>query len=357
MIPAFVCDTLPARVVFGPGSIDEVADETAALGLERVLVVASPANAEVGARVAAALGARCAGSFGEVAQHVPEQLADAACGAARDAAADGLVTIGGGSATGLGKAVALTLGVPIVAVPTTYAGSEMTPIYGITGERKRTGRDRRVQPRTVVYDPELTLGLPPAATATTGMNALAHAIEALYAPGANPVSSLLADEASKVLIRALPAAVASPHDLDARTEALYGAFLAGAALAGAGTALHHKLCHVLGGSFRLAHGDVNAVVLPHVVAYNQPAVGNGLSSVGAALGTDDVADGLYRLARRIGAPADLGSLGLPATALDAVADQIVEVVGDANPREVDVSSLAELLKDAYLGHAPRSWNR
>ena len=199
--------------------------------------------------------------------HVPLEIAEEARRVARELGADCCVTVGGGSTTGLGKAIALTSPLPILAVPTTYAGSEMTPIYGITeGGAKKTGRDLRVLPKAVIYDPSLTLSLPPALSAASGMNAIAHSVEALYAQDANPVLSLMAEEGIRALAEALPSILKNSKDVVARTQALYGAWLCGVALGSAGMALHHKLCHVLGGSFNLPHAETHSIVLPHALA-------------------------------------------------------------------------------------------
>jgi maleylacetate reductase len=361
-VKPFVHEALPGRVVFGVGSVARVADEVAALGLERVLLVVDEASKAVGDRIADDLGGRYAGRLDEVRQHVPEELATAARQTALEARADGVVTVGGGSATGLGKAIAVDPSaqaagggrVTLVAVPTTYAGSEMTPIYGVTGEHKQTGRDLRALPRTVVYDPVLTVGMPPTITGSSGFNALAHCVEGLYAPGTNPIVALQAVEGVRALAGALPAAVEHPDDLDARGRALYGAYLAGAVLAVAGTALHHKLCHVLGGTFGLVHGDVNAVVLPHVVAYNAAAAPEAIAAVAGALDVrpDEAAAALRSLAERIGAPTSLAALGMPTDGLDLAAERGVVETGSTNPRPPDVASLRALLQRAFEGAPP-----
>jgi maleylacetate reductase len=285
---------------------------------------------------------------------VPVAAAEAARAQARDLGADTVVTVGGGSATGFGKAVALALDVRQVALPTTYAGSEMTTIWGLTdGDRKRTGKDPRVKPDLVVYDPELTLTLPPAIAGPSGMNALAHCVEALYGPGANPVVSLMALAGIRALHRSLPTVCASPGDLGARTEALYGAYLAGIALASGGTALHHKACHVLGGMFGLDHGSMNAVVLGHALAYNAPAVPEVMDEIGDALGTgaDDAPGALHDLAAAIGAPTSLAAIGMPADGIDAAAERVVaEAAGNVRP--IDVAGARRLLEDAYAGRRP-----
>jgi maleylacetate reductase len=360
----FVHEALPGRVVFGVGSVGQVADEVAALGLARILLVVDEASKAVGDRIADDLRERYSGRLDEVRQHVPEELATVARRTAVEARADGVVTVGGGSATGLGKAIAVDPAaqaaagglVTLVAVPTTYAGSEMTPIYGVTGEHKQTGRDLRALPRTVIYDPLLTVGMPPAITASSGFNALAHCVEGLYAPGSNPIVGLHAVEGVRAMATALPAAVDRPDDLDARGLALYGAYLAGAVLAVAGTALHHKLCHVLGGTFGLVHGDVNAVVLPHVVAYNADAAPGAMTAVAVSLDArpGEAATALRNLADRIGAPTSLAGLGMPADGLDLAAERAVAETGTTNPRPPDVASLRALLQRAFDGAPPRS---
>ncbi|HEY9390715.1 MAG TPA: maleylacetate reductase [Mycobacteriales bacterium] len=349
---AFTLGPTPGRVVFGTGSVDRIADEVATLGLRRIMVVAAGSSAPVGAAIAERLGDVAVGTFDQVRQHVPEQLAAAASDAARELSADGVLTVGGGSAIGLGKAVALDTGATVVAVPTTYSGSEMTSIYGVTGRHKRVGRDPVAQPRLVVYDPALTVGLPARVTATSGFNALAHCVEALYAPGTDPLARLHAVAGVHALARSLPIAVEQPDDLDARTQALFGAFLAGGALAVAGTALHHKLCHVLGGTFGLEHGEVNAVLLPHVAAFNQPAVPEAMAQVADAMGSADAASGLHDLAFRLGAPTSLAELGMPADGLTEAARRAVDAVGDTNPRPVSADGLCALLDDAYQGRHP-----
>lgn len=352
---SFVYDALPSRVVFAPGARHGTATEVAALGCRKVFLIAGSKEATVADEVAGELGTRLAATHIGVRQHVPEALAAEARAEAAQAGADGVVCIGGGSATGLAKAVAVETGFPIIAVPTTYSGSEMTPIYGLTGEHKKTGRDLSALPRVVLYDPELTVGLPAAVSASSGFNALAHCVEALWSRGANPVTALQAEEAIRALSSSLPRIVAAPGDLEARSDALYGAYLAGSAMAVAGTALHHKACHVLGGTWGLVHGEVNAVLLPHVVAYNAPAVPAVIGRVGTALGLGsdgDAAGALFDLARGLGAPASLAELGLPADVLEAAAEQIVAETGVSNPRALDVASVLAMLRQAYEGTRP-----
>jgi len=353
----FTYDGVPQRVLFGLGMLARLGDELERLSITRVVIIAGGAHKRVADDLAVTLGDVVVARLHEVRQHVPEALAAHATQVATDAQADGIVTLGGGSATGLGKAIAHELGIRQVAVPTTYAGSEATPIYGITGEHKRTGRDERVLPKVVIYDPALTVSLSAHTSGTTGFNALAHCVEALYAPGANPVSSLFALEGLTRLAASLPLVVTAPTDMEARSDALYGAYLAGSALAVAGTALHHKLCHVLGGTFGLDHGEVNAVLLPYVAAFNAPATSAELRDAAVALGGDgssatDTAARLRDLAVRLDLPLSLAAIGTPAEGLDTAARLAVDAVGSDNPRAVDAASLHILLDDAYVGRWP-----
>ena len=353
-VAAFTYDAIPGRVVFGPGSRRHLADEARALGVRRVLLVASPYEDELAADVAAILGDLVVGRFSDVVQHVPVAKAADAVAQTRELAADTVVTVGGGSATGFGKAIALQVDVTQIALPTTYAGSEMTTIYGLTdGDHKQTGSDLRVKPDVVVYDPELTLTLPPRIAGPSGMNALAHCVEALYGPGANPVISAIALEGIRALHVSLPRVCERPDDLEARTDALYGAYLAGAALASGGTALHHKTCHVLGGMFDLNHGDMNAVVLSHAVAYNAPAMPEVMERLGAALGADDVAGAVYDLVAAIGAPTSLREIGMPADGIDPAAERVVDAAA-ANVRRPDLESVRVMLRQAWNGDRPSS---
>lgn len=353
MITPFTYQALPMRVVFGAGSLAELPGEVAALGLGRVLVLCSPEQEDTGARVAAALGDRAAGVLAEARMHVPVEVATRARDLARELGADGCLAVGGGSAIGLGKAIALEHGLPVVAVPTTYAGSEMTPVWGLTeGGQKRTGRDARVLPRSVVYDPELTLTLPAQLSATSGMNAIAHAVEGLYAPDASPIVSLMAEEGARALAAALPAVVADGGDLDARGEAQYGAWLCGAVLGATTMSLHHKLCHALGGTLDLPHAQTHTVVLPHALAYNAPAAPQAVAALSRALGgATDPARALWELAASLGAPRSLAGLGMAEGDIARIADLAV-ANPYANPRPVTRDGVAALLRAAWAGEPP-----
>ena len=348
----FVYSAHPARVVFGAGSLDHLEREITLLGARRALVLATPEQAAQADDLAKRLGARCAGVFAKAVMHVPIETARLARDEAARVGADCAVAIGGGSTTGLGKAIALESALPILAIPTTYAGSEMTTIYGITeGGQKKTGRDARVLPKTVIYDPELTLGLPTGMSATSGMNAIAHAVEALYAVDANPVISMISEEGIRALAQGLPAVVNNPADIEARSLCLYGAWLCGIALNGTSMALHHKLCHTLGGSFNLAHAETHTVVLPHATAYNAKAAPEAMARIARALGTPEAARGLYELEGKLGTPRALKDLGMPESGLDKAAD-LAAANPYANPVPIDRDAIRQLLDNAFYGRAP-----
>jgi alcohol dehydrogenase class IV len=348
----FVYEALPARVVFGAGSLEKLPEELERMGVRRALVLSTPEQWSIAAEITANLGERAVGLFDRAAMHVPAEVAQAARDEAWRLKADGCVAVGGGSTTGLAKAIALTAELPILAIPTTYAGSEMTPIWGLTeGGLKRTGRDTRVLPKTVIYDPRLTLTLPAALSATSGMNAIAHCVEALYTKDANPITSLMAEEGIRSLAAALPVIVREPDNLGARSEALYGAWLAGSVLAAVGMALHHKLCHTLGGTFGLPHAETHTVVLPHAAAYNAEAAPEAMARVARALGGDEAPGALFDLARALGAPVSLAALGMPREGLDRAADLAVESPY-WNPQPLTRDGVRRLLEDAFEGRRP-----
>jgi maleylacetate reductase len=349
---AFTYQATPTRVVFGPGSLDQLGEEIERLGARRALVLATPEQAASAERIAGLLGDRAAGVFARAVMHVPIETARAAREEAARLGADCAVAIGGGSTTGLGKAIALESSLPILAIPTTYAGSEMTPIWGITEAGvKKTGRDPRVLPRTVIYDPQLTLSLPYAMTVTSALNAMAHAAEGLYAHDGNPVISLMAEEGIRASAAALAPLKADGVDLSARGDALYGAWLCGTVLGSVAMGLHHKLCHTLGGSFNLPHAEVHTVILPHALAYNAAAAPDAMKRVAQALGAGNAARAVFDLAREHGAPTSLAAIGMPANGLDRAAD-LAASTPYPNPRPLERAALRELLQRAYDGVPP-----
>jgi maleylacetate reductase len=349
---SFTYTQLPGRVVFGVGALDQLPREIELLGATRALVLSTPEQEAQAEDVAKRLGARRAGMFPRAVMHVPIEVARAARDEAKRLGADCAVAIGGGSTTGLGKAIALESALPILAIPTTYAGSEMTPIYGLTeGGLKKTGRDRKVLPKTVIYDPNLTLGLPVGLSVTSGFNALAHAAEGLYAEDANPIMSLMAEDGIRAFAHGLPAIVKNPKDLEARSECLYGAWLCGAVLGAVGMALHHKLCHVIGGTWNLPHAETHTVVLPHALAYNADAAPDAMRRVERGLGAPHAAQGVYDLMKTLGAPLALKDIGMKEAELDRAAE-LATTAPYFNPRPIDRQGIRALLDNAFFGRRP-----
>ncbi len=352
LIEPFVYQAAPCRVIFGPGTIRQLPAELRRLGSRRALVLGTPARESQARDVAALLGPDAAGVFAKARMHTPTAITDEAMAIVERDHVDGLVAIGGGSTTGLAKAIALRTDLPQVIVPTTYAGSEMTAILGETQDGiKRTQSSERIRPETVIYDVELTFALSTTASAMSGMNAIAHAVEALYARDGNPITSAMALDAIVALSRALPRIIVAPADLSGRTEALYGAWLAGICLGSVGMALHHKLCHTLGGMFDLPHAETHAILLPYVLAYNAPAVPDAMASLAATLGHADPAAALYELAKSLGAPRGLGELGMPVEGIDTAAEQAL-ANPYWNPRPLEYDAIRRLIGAAWAGEPP-----
>lgn len=344
--------TLGQRIRSGSGRAREaLAAEVADAGWSRLMVIASPAEAGLADRVTQGLPVVL--RHDEVVMHVPVPVAERARAAAAAHDVDAVVSIGGGSTTGLAKAVALTTGLPVVAVPTTYAGSEATDVWGLTDAgTKTTGSDPRVLPRTVVHDASLMLSLPRDLSVASGLNALAHCVDSLWAPRADPIASALAGEGARVLAAGLPRVADDPADLEGRELALHGSYLAAVAFAAAGSGLHHKICHVLGGRFDLPHAATHAVVLPHVLALNAPAAPDADARLAAAFGSDDAVSGLADLRRRLDAPRALRDHGLREDQLDEAVAAVLPVVPADNPATVTPEVLADLLHHAWEGSEP-----
>lgn len=348
---SFTYDVNPARIVFGAGSLERLAGEIGRLGCRRALVLATPFQRGDAERLAASLGELAAGTFAGAAMHTPVAVTGEALAAYKKAGADCVVSYGGGSTIGLGKAIAWRNDAPQVVVATTYAGSEVTPILGETENGlKTTRRDPRILPETVIYDPLLTLGLPVPMSVVSGLNAMAHAVEALYAQDRNPVSALQAVEGLRALKEALPVIVRSPGDVEARAAALYGSWLCGTVLGTVGMALHHKLCHTLGGSFDLPHAETHAVILAHSAAYNARAASAELAPAAALFG-GSLGGGLYDFAAALGAPQSLKALGLAEADLDRAADLAVKNPY-WNPQPVEREGIRRLLQRAWEGARP-----
>lgn len=345
--------TPASRVVFASGAVDEAGAEAERAGLERVLVVSSASTRDTGSRIATALGSRFAGRFDDAVMHVPADVARRAGDLARSVGADGCVAVGGGSAIGLAKALALDAGLAVIAVPTTYAGSEMTPIWGRTADgRKTTGRDPRVLPVAVLYDPELSRSLPVATGVVSGFNAIAHAVEGLYAPDRSPWLDLAAEEGIRLMLSALPRIAGRPAEPTAGGDALAAAWLCGSVLGATTMGLHHRICHVLGGSWNLPHAETHTVVLPHVVALLSDAAPGMAAAVRRAGGFEVAATGLQERSRALGAPRSLAELGLPADAPDRAAALVVERPVQ-HPVPIPEAEVRALLRRALRGEAAR----
>ncbi len=348
----FIYEALPTRVIFGEGKLDQLAAEIEHLGAKRALVLSTPQQEDWAQKIATDLGQASAGVFAGATMHTPVSVTETALAQVKASQADCLIALGGGSTIGLAKALALRTGLPQIAVPTTYAGSEMTPILGQTENGvKTTMRQAIIQPKTVIYDVNLTLTLPVGMSATSGLNAMAHAVEALYAQDRNPVISLMAEDGIRALAQALPVIIESPQNKEARLQAQYGAWLCGICLGSAGMALHHKLCHVLGGTFDLPHAETHAIMLPHTAAYNTPNATQAMSLAARALGTNDAGKGLWDLAKKVKAPMALKDIGMAEADIEK-AIQLALKNPYWNPRPLDADGLRGLLQRAWAGETP-----
>lgn len=341
--------TLGQRVLFGSGKAAEnLAAEVARLDARKVMVIASESKAAVAAHVARKISVAL--DYDDVAPHVPIEKAEKARAAASAHGIDLLVCVGGGSTTGLAKAIALTTGLPIIAVPTTYAGSEATNVWGLTeAARKTTGIDDRVLPATVVYDAELTLSMPADLSVASGLNALAHCVDSMWGPRMDPINQALAAEGIRALNRGLPQVKQDPSGLAGREQALYGAYLAAVAFASAGSGMHHKICHVLGGTWNMPHAQTHATVLPYVLAFNAPEAPDAAARIAAAFGTEDAVEGLNRLRATLDAPKALKDYGFTEDNIAEAVDIILPVIPASNPRQPTRENLAELLRAATAG--------
>ena len=344
--------SLGQRVLFGAGQAAEnLAAEVAAFDAKRVMVIASGAGSRIAANVSS--GIDVALNYTDVAAHVPIEKARKARAAAADHRIDLLVSIGGGSTTGLAKAVAMASGLPIIAVPTTYAGSEATNVWGLTeASRKTTGVDDRVLPATVIYDAALTLSLPVELSVASGLNGLAHCIDSMWAPRADPINQALAAEGIRALSRGLPRIFQDPQDLAGREQALYGAYLSAVAFASAGSGMHHKICHVLGGTWNMPHAQTHAIVLPYVLAFNAPLAPDAAARIARAFGSDDAVTGLDHLRTAVNAPKALKNYGFAEKNIPEAVERILPGIPASNPRKVTSANLTELLMAAWAGTIP-----
>ncbi|WP_457970813.1 maleylacetate reductase [Acinetobacter calcoaceticus] len=350
----FIYDVPQSRVIFGAGSIQYLQREIDLLGAKKALVLCTPEQVELAEKISSILGENSVGVFAKAVMHVPVESAKEARDVAQKLGADCAIAVGGGSTTGLGKAIALEYDLPILAIPTTYAGSEMTPVYGITENGiKKTGKDPRVLPKTVIYDPELTLSLPLGMSITSGINAIAHAAEGLYAQNGNPIMALLAEEGIRALAEGLKKLKNDSLDIEARSLCLYGAWLCGYVLGNVGMAIHHKLCHTLGGSFNLPHAPTHTVVLPHAIAYNEESAPEAMNRIKRALGANDstAANALFELIKTLEGPLSLKDLGLTEPDLDK-ATEIALANPYWNPKPIEKNAIRTLLQNAYEGNPP-----
>ncbi len=337
----------PARIILGAGAIGELAREADGLGIGNALVVSSPGRRAAAERAIEVLGDAGAGISDPGGVNIPEASYDRAMAGIENTGADGIVSIGGGSPIGLGKALAIQAGLPHISLPTTYSGSELMADWRVEGpERTRRGVDPEARPAVVIYDPELTLDLPPAISGPSGMNAAAHAVESMYHPATNPVALAMGEDGLRALAESLPVVVREPANLDARTRAFQGAWLAGGFRAG--SCLEHRMAQSLRRLYKLTHAQSHAVVLPFVVAFNEPSAPEAMARIARALGSESAAAGLFRLNDELGIPVSLAEIGMPESALDAAADGIAnaEIV---NPRPVGRDEIRAVLDDAYYG--------
>ncbi|NRG16227.1 maleylacetate reductase [Rhizobiales bacterium] len=350
----FIYTGTQSRVIFGSGTLAELPAEAERLGARRILVLTTPQQREQGDALVELLDGRAVGSFDQATMHTPVEITNRAISVASERDVDATVAIGGGSTIGLGKALSLHANLPQIAIPTTYAGSEMTPYLGQSeGGRKTTLRDDRVRPKTVIYDVDLTLSLPVQMSIVSGLNAVAHAMEALYARDGNPVISLMAEEGIRALGQALPALKHDSSSLEGRSDALYGAWLCSTCLSAAGMSLHHKLCHAIGGAYNLPHAETHSIILPHAAAYNASATPDAMARIARALGRTD-ADGaaaLATLTSSIGAPSALRDFGMPEAGIREIARLTVENPY-WNPRPIDEVSIRALIARAWSGNPP-----
>ncbi len=355
------------EVIFAPASLTQLGDAIGRFGWQRVLLCTSHTmqrNGQVDS-IKSSLGDSLVGVFDHVQPHVQDVQVNEVLSLAIEKNIDAVIGMGGGSPIGMAKALGFQSHFPIVAIPTTYAGSEMTPVYGITHtdenpSRKVTVTDPKITPKFVIYDPQLTLDLPPELTASTGINALAHCIEALYSKTCNPLSTAAATNGIRHINNALLDCYRDGKNLDARTEMLLGSHLAGLSLASVSMGLHHGLCHVLGGSANVPHGIANSIILPHAIRFNAEATATQLLPAAEAMGLpvngispkvviEALAQKIHELIGRMNLPQQLRDAGvaesdIPRLAQLAFQNRTVQ----NNPKPItDVMQLEQLLRGAW----------
>ncbi|KAL7911542.1 hypothetical protein GGI35DRAFT_491728 [Trichoderma velutinum] len=339
------------RVLFGRGVVAKLATEVAALGCTAPLLLTTPQQATAVQNLTQILDGRVAGSFTRATMHTPTDITEEALLYAKTTNADCLLSIGGGSTIGLGKALSLRTGLPHVCIATTYAGSEMTPIVGETKNRQKVTRvDRAAIPRVVIYDVNLTLSLPTDMSATSGLNAMAHAVEALYAKDTSPIVRMFALAGIRSLASSLPGVMDNSQSIAFRSETLLGAWLCGKCLAMTTVALHHKLCHVLGGVLNLPHAETHAIILPHALAYTAPNIPQVMKDLAENIphSDGDAIQGLNRLLSKLGVPSSLKALGMKEEDIELATDNLM-MTSFWNPRPVNRDSMQKLIRRAWFG--------
>ncbi len=343
---------LPWNITFAAGAVSTIRQEVENLGFKKALILSTTGQSKNAQKLVGSLGNLAVGHFDQAKMHVPIETVESAIKFARDLDADCTISIGGGSTTGLGKALTLKENIANIAIPTTYAGSEMTNIWGITEDgTKITGRDDKVVPDLVIYDPELTLSLPPEIVGSSGLNALAQAVVNVATDKPNAMVTLMALEAIKAIATNLPKIIADPKNLDARSKVLYGSSMAGAALGTGTTSIHHKLCHTFGGTFNTPHAETHAILLPHSVAYNTEATAAGTQAVADAMGVGNAASGLHDLALKVGAATALKEIGISEQDMDKAIEIIISM-DSHNPAPITEKRLRQMLENAYHGRQP-----
>ncbi|KVD46828.1 maleylacetate reductase [Burkholderia sp. ABCPW 11] len=346
---AFTYQTQPARVIFGVGTVERLIEEADRLGRRRLLVLCTASQVSLERRVLAGLGSRAVGAFTDAKRHTPAEVTERALAEVRALNADGIVSVGGGSVIGLGKALAFRTDLPQIVVPTTYAGSEMTPILHETRDGvKTTQRSSKVLPEVVIYDVDLTLSLSLTLSVLSAFDALAHAVESLYAPDGNPVVSMMAEEGVRVIARSLPHLMTNPQNASVRSDLLFGAWLCACCLGTVTMGLHHEMCRVLGGLYDLPHAQIHAIVLPHVLEFNSRAAPTAMSRLSHALNASDSVGRILELQRACSVPVALRDIGMPREGIERAVEQLM-ANPCANPRSLGADAVTMLLERAWAG--------
>ena len=350
-VPNFTYHSDPVRIRFGAGSAAALAAEADFHEINRIVVLCSKSRADLALRLTAGLGARRLAVCDASEPNMPRAAFERVLAELKRHDADGFVVIGGGSPIGLAKAAAATTKLPYLAVVTTYSGSEMAARWRIgIADNRISGEGRAALPATAIYDPELTLDLPARMSAASGMNAIAHAVESLYGIDTNPVVQAMAEEAIRRIGAALPRVVQNPRDLAARTEVLYGAWLAANFRAEVG--LEHAIAQRVRQWFDLDHAHTHAIATPYAIGFNADAAPDAMARISRALGAADAARGLYDLNVRLGLPTGLKGLGLREQDIGRAVEVVAAVKID-HPKPVSKADLTNIIAQAYAGEPPR----